>query len=216
MTGSSAVVGRAFVGGLLGVLIGRVIVRELGDRTDDAWWPSWAAGAALAVAFAAAPSVVGLTRQRTVAALAMITAGGLYLGVPETDHILGLLVGLAVLAIAEVRGRVRSDTIIVMAIDAALVWAAIRGAANREGAVVGGLALLGLLLVAPLVIGGSSRRANPPLAAAMLVIAQLVFVVVVARNGALRPDASGAALVACAGLVGLAGTSRLIVTGRLW
>ena len=216
MTGPGAVARRAFGGGLLGLLIGRLIVRELGDRIDDAWWPSWAAAAALAVAFAAAPSVVGLMRQRTVAVLGVITAGGLYLGVPETDHVLGLLVGLSVLAIADVRGRVRLDTIIVMTIDAALVWAAIRGAADREGAVVGGLALLGLLLVAPLVIGGSSRRANPPLAAAMLVIAQLVFVVVVARNGALRPDASGAALVASAGLVGLAVAGRLIVTGRLW
>ena len=66
MTRRGAVARRVFAGGLLGLLIGRLVVRELGDRIDDdAWWPSWAAAAALAVAFAAAPSAVSLTRQRT-------------------------------------------------------------------------------------------------------------------------------------------------------
>jgi hypothetical protein len=214
-SGRLAAFGRAIGGGVAGLVIGRLIVRELGDRVDDMWWPTWAAAAALAIAFVAAPSVTQLTGRSTVAAIGLVTAAGLYLGVPETDHVLGLGVGLAVLAVAELRGRLQADAIVVMAVDAALVWTAVRGAVNRDGAVVAGLALLGLLLVAPVVVGGTSaRRSSPRVRVALLVIAQFVFVVVVARNGALRPDASGAALVAVAGLVGLTLAARLVVAGR--
>ncbi len=211
-----AAAGRAAAGGVAGLLIGRLVAGELGDRLEDAWWPTWAGAAVLAVAFVAAPSAGRLTARGPVAALGVITAGGLYLGVPETDHVLGVAVGLAVLAVAELRHRLQVDTIVTMAVDSALVWTAVRGAANREGAVVGGLALLGLLLVAPLVLAGGGRREGGQWRAALLVAAQLIFVVVVARNGAVRPDAGAAAAVAAAGLVALTVTARFVVAGRPW
>ena len=73
-----------------------------------------------------------------VAAFGVATAVGLYLGVPETDHVLGVSVGLAVLAVAELTRRLQVDAIVAMAVDSALVWAAVRGAANRASAVIGG------------------------------------------------------------------------------
>lgn len=211
-----AAAARATAGGVAGLLIGRLVAGELGDRVDGAWWPTWAGAAALAIAFVAAPSASRLTVRSPVAALGVVTAGGLYLGVPETDHVLGVAVGLAVLAVAELRHRLQLDTMVTMAVDAALVWTAVRGAANREGALVGGLALLGLLLVAPLVLAGRGRREGGQWRSAMLIGAQLIFVIVVARNGAVRTDTGAAAAVAAAGLVGLTITARLVVAGRPW
>ena len=211
-----AAAARAAAGGVAGLVIGRLVAAELGDRVDDVWWPTWASAAALAVAFAAAPSASQLTARSPIAALGLATAVGLYLGVPETDHVLGVAVGLAVLTLAELRRGLHVDTIVTMAVDSALVWTAVRGAANRASAIIGGLALLGLLLVAPLVLAGRGRRAGGEWRAALLVAAQLVFVVVVARNSAIRPDAGAAAMIAVAGLVGLTITARIVVAGRPW
>ena len=197
---------------LVGASAGFVVVEWL-VRPDGPDWRLWVAMATLAVAGWAAPSTDAWAGRGITSGIALVTSVGIFLGPPETDHVLGMALGLAVLWLAEVTGRARVDGLVVLAIDVLLVWAAVWGASGRAGAVVGGVAMLGLLLVAPLVrwAPGPARGLPPEWQGYALVGLQLVFVVVVARLGALRESALEAAVVSGVSLVVLVLLARIVV-----
>ncbi len=75
---------------------------------------------------------------------------GLYLGVPETDHVVGVAAVLAVLLVASLAAPRRASWVLVVGLDVVLAWAAVRGAPAGGPPLVAGLAMPGLLVVAPL------------------------------------------------------------------
>jgi hypothetical protein len=131
----------------------------------------------------------------------------------------GLAAGLAVLWLADATGRLRMDGLVLLAVDVALVWVAVWGAVQRPGALVGGLAILGLLLVAPLAerLPGPRRAwLAPRWQVPALLGVQLVVAVAIARWGALQSSALVAAVVGVLGLATLAWLSRLMLGPRPW
>ena len=136
---------------LVRLAAGAVVGWLIADRLVGGDGPSWtgpAAAATLAIAFVAAPGVDPWAGSGVVSGWALATALGLYVGVPETDQIVGVIAVLLVLWGAELAGRARVDWLVVCGLDAVLVLAAIHGAAGRPGALIAALAMLGLLVVA--------------------------------------------------------------------
>ncbi|MGA9275463.1 MAG: hypothetical protein WBV89_00805, partial [Ilumatobacter sp.] len=120
---------------------------------------------------------------------------GLYVGIPETDRIVGILPVIGIMWLGELTGRMRVDGLIVAGLDIVLVWLAVHGSAGRSGAMIAGVALLGLLVVASIIAGvaGPHRiRATERWTMPALVGAQLVFAIAVARLGGVRTTAGEA------------------------
>ena len=109
--------------------------------------------------------------------------------------------------------------VLVAGLNVVLVWAAVRGAPAGGPALAAGLAMPGLLVVAPLtshLLG--PRRALVPVSVqpAVLVALQAGFAVVVARNAASRDTIAGATTLAAGSLVVLVVAARLTVGTRSW
>ncbi len=197
---------------------GAVVGWLIADRLAGGGGPSWtgpAAAATLAIAFVAAPGVDPWAGSGVVSGWALATALGLYVGVPETDQIVGVIAVLLVLWGAELAGRARVDWLVVCGLDAVLVLAAIHGAAGRPGALIAALAMLGLLVVAgPVSLLPRTSRLVPDVwQAPMLVGLQLAFALGVARIGGVRTTTSEALVVSAAALVALA-VAAWLVMGR--
>ena len=115
--------------------------------------PSWAAGSAAAVAAAgglAAPAVARGAGAPVVTGWAAASVLGLYLGVPETDHVVGVAAVIAVLVLTSLAAPRQASWLLVAGLDVVLVWAAVRGAPGGGPALAAALAVPGLLVVAPL------------------------------------------------------------------
>jgi hypothetical protein len=199
---------------LLVAALGGWVLANVAVRPEVPWWRAGIAAIALALAAAAATSADRFARRGLWTGLAVATSLGLYVGVPETNHILGLAAGLLVLWLADLSGRLRINGLLVLAIDATLVWAAVWGASARPGAVVGGLALLGLLLVMPIVRvapGPIEALVPPSWHVTALIGLQVGFAVAVGRLAALRESAAEAGMIALVGLAGLVALSRLVI-----
>ena len=115
--------------------------------------PAWARGGAAgvsAVGGLAAPAVARSVGAIVVYGWASASALGLYLGVPETDHVVGVAAVLAVLLVASLAAPGRASWVLVVGLDVVLAWAAVRGAPAGGPPLVAGLAMPGLLVVAPL------------------------------------------------------------------
>lgn len=188
---------RVGAGAAAGVIVSGALV------TDGPLWRVPAAAAVLAIAFLVAPGVDRWAGRGITSGWALATSIGIYLGVPETDHVVGVVAVLIVVTLAELTGRARVDGFVVAALDVVLVWSVLRGAAGRPGALVAGMALLGLLVVAvpaslphrPGLEPLPSRWRGPA-----LVALQLVFCVIVARFGAVRTTGTEAVIVSVTGL----------------
>lgn len=186
------------------------------QRVSGPSWRVWVAMGALALVALGAPRLDAWAGRGITSGVALVTVAGLYLGPPETEAIIGLALAFGVLWVAEVTGRARLDGLIGMLLGAVVVWAAIWGAASRPGAVVGAVAMLGLLLVGPLIVSvpGPGPGLPRPWDAVALVLLQLLFVVGVARTAALLDDATTAAAIAGSALVLLALLAWAITGGR--
>jgi hypothetical protein len=182
--------------------------------------PSWRtplAVAAMAVVALGAPLVAGAIALGGPPAWALASAVALYGGVPETDHIVGVAAGLAVLTLAELTGRARTDALTVVALGAVLVWAGLQGAGDHGPAVVAAFATLGLLALWPVVAHvPGPRRALVPRAVRPTAITALhaVEVVLVARRGATEASVRTVALAAAIGAILLVVAVRLAAGGR--
>ena len=108
--------------------------------------PSWAPGSAAAVAAAgglAAPAVARGAGATVVTGWAAASVLGLYLGVPETDHVVGVAAVIAVLVLTSLADPRRASWVLVAGLDVVLVWAAVRGAPAGGPALAAGLAMPG-------------------------------------------------------------------------
>ena len=184
--------------------------------------PPWRAGAAAVTMALVTPTTLLADRwspRGLWPGLAVLSVGGLYLGVPETDQLVTVSGGLVVLLVADVAGRVRMDGLVVLALAAAVVWVGVWGAVSRSGALTAAMALLGLLLVAPVAerLPGPGRAWLPARGQVVaLLVLQGVFVVGGARFGALRSEAIDGAVVGILGLVVLAWLARVVMGPRPW
>lgn len=202
---------RALVGAAAGWVVVDGLLRAAGPD-----WRVWLGVGTLALAALAAPAADRWAGSGVVSGVALVTVAGIYLGPPETEQVLGLALGLAVLLVAELTGRARLDGLIVLLLDAILLWAALWGAVTRPGALIGGAAMLGLLLVLPVarVLPGPARGLAGPWQGIGLVLLQLMFVVGVARTAGLSDSATFAAAVSGGALVLLTVLARLIMGGQ--
>ena len=200
---------------IVGAVLGWVAVDAM-QRASGPDWRVWLAMAGVALAALGAPRLDDWAGRGITSGIALVTVLGLYLGPPETEAIVGLAVAIGVLWVAEVTGRARLDGLIVLLLSAVIVWAAIWGAVSRPGAVVGGVAMLGLFLVAPLArsIPGPGPGLPAPWDAVALVGLQLVYVVGVARTAALMDELDTAIAVTAAALLALTLAAWVITGGR--
>ena len=195
-----------------GAVAGWVIAESTVDAGPD--WQTPAAAAVLAIALLAAPAVGRWAGNGVTSGWALAAALGLYVGVPETDHIVGVIAVLIVLFVAELAGRARVDGWVVAGLDAVIVWAALLGAAGRPGALVAAFAMLGLLVVsAPVALVGRPPREFVPSGwrPAALVALQLGFAIGVARLGGVRTTTSEALTVSAIGIAVLAAASWVVM-----
>jgi hypothetical protein len=182
------------------------VIADLLVAGDQPAWRGPASAITLAAAALAATRIDRWSDHGVSAGWALAAAIGMYLGVPETDHLVGVVAVLIVVWLAGVTGRLRADFEVVAALDVVLVWAAVRGAAGSGSALLAALALLGLLVLAPPIalLPRPSREPLPPAwRPAALMGLQLVFCVTVARLGGVRTTMTEAAVVATTGLVAL-------------
>lgn len=202
---------RLLVGAASGWLVVDALVPWAGPR-----WSVWVAMAALAVAAVAASGLDRWAGRGVTSGVALVTVAGVYLGPPETDQVLGLALGLAVLWIAEATGRAEVDGLVVLVLDVVLVWAVLFGAVSRPGAVVAGVCMLGLLVVLPVarLLPGPRTGVPGSWQAVALVGLQLVYVVGLARTAARLDSAVDAAIICGAAVVALTVLARLVVGGR--
>jgi len=161
-----------------------------------------AAGLLLAAVATLAPTLLAVSRGRGLApGLALGSLVGLYAGVPETEHLIGVSVAVAVIMVGHWAGQTEESWPIVLAMSALVVWSAVFGGSFRNGALFAGLASLGLLVLAPIAtrLPGPGRIIPDELVVPLLIAAQVVYTVALGRLVGLRDGAvEGAAVVALA------------------
>jgi hypothetical protein len=203
---------RLLVGAGLGWVIGAQLVTTAGPD-----WRVAAAAAAMAVVTLGAPQTAQAGALGGAPAWALASTIGLYLGVPETGHVLGLGAGLGVLVVAHLAARARSDGLEVTLLGGVLTWAMLQGSVEREPALVGALGTFGLLVSWPVVrrLPGPHRGLAPAsLRPLLLTTAHAITVWMVGRRGALENSMTAVAVVAVAGNAGLVLVARLVTGGR--
>ena len=113
--------------------------------------PGWAPGGAAGVSAVGGLAAPAVARAGSVVVFgsAAASALGLYLGVPETDHVVGVAAVLAAVFLASLVAPGPASWVLVVGLDVVLVWTAVRGAPYGGPALLAGLAMPGLLVVAP-------------------------------------------------------------------
>jgi hypothetical protein len=138
------------VGGLM-VLTGAVVVAWRGGLSDIAWLPLLTviaiviAGAALSAWSARLPHTV-------LGPMMAITAFGIWVTVPETEHarvLLGVALPMALATLAPARARL--STAGAWALAGTMVWIVALGGEARPASIIGGWSALGALAILPLV-----------------------------------------------------------------
>ena len=150
---------------------------------------------------------------------AAASALGLYLGVPETDHVVGVAAVLAAVFLASLAAPGPASWVLVVGLDVVLVWTAVRGAPDGGPALLAGLAMPGLLVVAPVTshLPGPRRPIVPAsMQPAALIGLQAGFTVAIARTAARADTIAVASTIVALGLVVLLATARLAVGPRSW
>ena len=108
---------------------------------------------------------------------------------------------------------------LVVGLDVVLAWAAVRGAPAGGPALLAGLAMPGLLVIAPVTsqLPGPRRPLVPgSMQPAALVGLQAVYAVTIARTAARTDTLAAAATIAALGLVLLVAAARVTVGPRSW
>lgn len=167
------------------------------------------------VAAAVAPALTARARAGLVPVLALLAAGGVYACVPETDHLQEAALALAALTLAELLARKSLGPAAAVGAVGLLGWATLYGGTYREGALVGGIASLGLLLLEPVArrLPGPRRpllRGSWPQACATVGL-QAGYCLAVSRTAGLQSSFGAALALASPQIVALAITTRLMI-----
>lgn len=177
----------------------------LGVGTVPPTWVRVAVGVG-ALASAVLVQDIDHDRPRLVGVCVAVAALGVYVAVPDTEQaraLVGAAVASSALGLAP---DARPDPAGSAAAVGLIAWAAGIGGWTRPGAVVGGIACVGLLVLGPVL-----RRAGASSAMALLVHVGLV--AVVARIAGLRERAATAGLIAAAAYA--LGVVVLVAAGRV-
>jgi hypothetical protein len=145
-----------------------------------------------------APLVVVFAQRgpRVAAALFAVAAVGLYACVPDTEHaraLLGALLAAGLLGLDPLLPAAPG----VSAVTGLFLWTAVLGGHGRPGAVVGAVACLGVLVVAPVAGWARVTRSAPVL----LVGVQVALVAFVSRVAGFRQSRAAAIALALPALV---------------
>ncbi len=193
-----------------------VAVAAAARATGRSDWFDWDGATALGVVVTSMAGVgaVRLLADRSVEPVwvamgSVVSAAGVWAGVPETGPALLVGGGLMGLAVASVVTRSRWGPAAGLGAAAVLCWAALSGAAGRPWAAIGGALCTG---VAPwFALRPRSlpvRRATPP--ASWLLGAHCILVLLAARWIGVVPDAGWGRVA----FVGCVGTAVVCATGR--
>jgi hypothetical protein len=184
--------------------------------------PAWARVGAAGVSAAGgltAPAVARGAGASVVSGWVLASAIGLYLGMPETDHVIGVAAVSAALFLASFAAPARTSWVLVVGLDVVLAWAAVRGAPAGGPPLVAGLAIPGLLVVAPLTsyLPGPRRGIVPPAVHPVALVGlQAAFAVAIARTAARTDTTAIASIIVAVGLAALVAAARLVVGSRSW
>ena len=173
---------------------GALVLASIPDGID--WWVRVLIFAVTVVGAPLATSVEARA-PRLVPLLLLMSAAGVYVCVPDTEIAAALLGATAVPALMALDPRLPARVGATAAMTGLLVYVAAIEGHGRPGAVVGGMACLGMLALAPL-----SRWRRAPLAPSNIVavtVVHIALVLFVARVAGFRESAWAAA-----GLSGLA------------
>jgi hypothetical protein len=179
--------------------------------------PGWARAGAIgvsAIGGLTAPAVARGAGASVVAWWAAASTYGLYLSVPETDHIVGVGAVVVVLVLGSLTSPRQASWLLVAGLDVVLAWAAVRGAPASGPALVAGLSTPGLLIVAPAsanVPGPAHALVPAVLRSAALIGLQVGYAVFLARVAARSDTVAVAAAIVGAALVVLVVAARFAV-----
>lgn len=116
---------------------------------------------------------------RWVGPMMAVSAGGLWAVVPDTESVAALVGAAGALALATVGEKVRLTQAGSFALAGLMAWLTVDGGVGRAGSIVGGWAVLGMLVLLPL--GHAVLRRPVGIRSATLVVAHVVLAVVASR-----------------------------------
>jgi hypothetical protein len=160
-----------------------------GAAEGSALW-MWVAGFVAVLVGAPCASVVDRRAPRLIPVLLLLSTIGIYVCVPDTEVPLVLLGAALPVALLALNRRARSSAS-TGAFVALMVAGAVVGGVGRPGAVVGGLACVGVLVLVPL----AGWRARTPADIVVLIVTHGLLVLWVARVAGFRDSAVAAALL---------------------
>ncbi len=169
-------------------------------------WVPFVVGVATVVGCALLPELDG-DRPRLTGVCLAIAAAGVFFAVPDTEEARTIVGAMLVAGLLSIAPDVRRDAVGASAAIGLLMWTAGTGGYARPGAVVGGVACLGVL-----VLGWVVRWARPHDLVVLAVQAGLVLAV--ARGAGSRESATAAAVIVAAAYV--LATLALVIGGRVW
>jgi hypothetical protein len=196
----------ALLAGVLPAAVGAVLVGvAVGEAADAA--PQWARIATGTVAGVAALLVGDLedARPRLLGVCLAVSAVSVYVAVPDTESVRPLVGAAGAAALLSLPRDIAANAAGSAAALGLLAWSVGVGGWPRPGAVVGGLACVGVL-----VLGRVIRWARTPIVA--LLLAHVAVVAIVARIAGLRERAVVAGLIVASAFA--AAVVALLVTGR--
>jgi hypothetical protein len=200
----------------IGGAVGWAIAAWIADVPDSAWG-NVAAALTMSLVALGAPMTARVRTLGGVSAWALASTIGLYVGVPETNHVLGVGAGFGVFVLGELTGRCRGDALTVVALAGVLVWAITFGTGGRGTAAVAGYATLGLIALWPAValLPGPRRGLTPAaVRAALLTAVDAVAVVLIGRRGAIVQSVEAMTLTAVLALAALVVVARIVYGSR--
>jgi hypothetical protein len=172
--------------------------------------PGWMQAVGFAAMVGAAPLAVSLDRTvpRVMPLLVLLSVGGIYECAPDTEISKVLLGAVTPVVVLALEPRLRSSAVIA-SLAGLMVWVAVLEGQGRPGAVVGSIACLGVIVVAPLV----RWRASSLRSVLLLLATQAALVLYVSRVAGFRHSA-WAALALCLPAFALAWFVLLVVNRR--
>jgi hypothetical protein len=210
---------RAWPTRALAALPGGLLIAAAPLVDVDQWWARTVVIVLLAAAAVALPD---LARRwdgtGAVGLLLAAGAAGVYLCLPETDHLDYLVPAYLVLGVSEAVVRRPLGPGVALAACGLLCWAVLFGGTPRDGALVGGLACLGLLLLEPVARrlpgAGSAFVGRGALSGVVaLTVLQVGYCLAVSRTAGLQTDAWVALAIVAVAAIGLLVATRAVLGG---